>query len=181
MSCLVLKMGNNKLVDRSIGWLALVLLVNLCLTLNAREGFHLSCRLTIVSLRTSVNVRSTSRTLVFSGRSYQNRFGPGIVIYWFGFIEELDVNRNKGILLYDHLPENFVHFDPSKLWRSISSVSSFQKFSYSCCLSVEIWLRMLLFILSRSLIDIPSFVMIVIDILLIDHRFLCISRPNTGS
>jgi len=47
--------------------------------------------------------------------SYQNRFGPGIVIYWFGFIEELDVNRSKGILLFDHLPENFVHFDPGKL------------------------------------------------------------------
>lgn len=47
--------------------------------------------------------------------SYQNRFGPGIVIYWFGFIEELDVNRSKGILLFDHLPENFVHFDPDKL------------------------------------------------------------------
>jgi len=47
--------------------------------------------------------------------SYQNRFGPGIVIYWFGFIEELDVNRSKGILLFDHLPGNFVHFDPGKL------------------------------------------------------------------
>jgi len=47
--------------------------------------------------------------------SYQNRFGPGIVIYWFGFIAELDVNRSKGILLFDHLPENFIQFDPNKL------------------------------------------------------------------
>jgi len=47
--------------------------------------------------------------------SYQNRFGPGIVIYWFGFVEELDVNRSKGILLYDHLPEDFVVFDPDKI------------------------------------------------------------------
>ena len=48
-------------------------------------------------------------------RSYQNRFGPGIVIYWFGFIAELDVNRGKGVLLYDHLPENFIQFDPTKV------------------------------------------------------------------
>lgn len=47
--------------------------------------------------------------------SYQNRFGPGIVIYWFGFIAELDVNRGKGVLLYDHLPENFIQFDPTKV------------------------------------------------------------------
>ena len=44
--------------------------------------------------------------------SYWNRFGPGMVIYWFGFIDELDVHRNKGILLQDHFPENIVRLNP---------------------------------------------------------------------
>jgi hypothetical protein len=34
------------------------------------------------------------------------RYGPGMVIYWFGFIEELDCHRDEGILLYDNLPTN---------------------------------------------------------------------------
>lgn len=32
------------------------------------------------------------------------RFGPGLVIYWFGYIDELDVHRGKGILLRDTFP-----------------------------------------------------------------------------
>ena len=32
------------------------------------------------------------------------RFGPGMVIYWFGFIDELDVNQEKGIILRDCFP-----------------------------------------------------------------------------
>ena len=34
------------------------------------------------------------------------RFGPGMVIYWFGFIDELDVNQEKGIILRDCFPQN---------------------------------------------------------------------------
>lgn len=45
--------------------------------------------------------------------SYWNRFGPGLVIYWFGFVDELDTNKDKGILLYDNFPENFINLDPS--------------------------------------------------------------------
>lgn len=45
--------------------------------------------------------------------SYWNRFGPGMVIYWFGFIDELDVNQDKGIILRDHFPESIVKMDPS--------------------------------------------------------------------
>jgi hypothetical protein len=37
--------------------------------------------------------------------TYYNRFGPGLVIYWFGFIEELDINREQGILICDHFPQ----------------------------------------------------------------------------
>lgn len=36
--------------------------------------------------------------------SYWNRYGPGMVIYWFGFIDELDDNRERGILVADHFP-----------------------------------------------------------------------------
>ena len=31
-----------------------------------------------------------------------NRYGPGLVIYWFGFIEEL--NTHKDVLLIDDFP-----------------------------------------------------------------------------
>ncbi|XP_045589160.1 CDAN1-interacting nuclease 1 isoform X2 [Procambarus clarkii] len=44
--------------------------------------------------------------------SYWNRFGPGLVIYWFGFIEELDEHRDKGIMLRDSFPSNIVFMDP---------------------------------------------------------------------
>lgn len=46
--------------------------------------------------------------------SYWNRFGAGMVIYWFGFIEELDTNKEKGIILRDDFPQDFISFDPSK-------------------------------------------------------------------
>jgi len=36
--------------------------------------------------------------------SYANRFGPGLVIYWFGFIEELNINIEQGIMLVDTFP-----------------------------------------------------------------------------
>lgn len=44
--------------------------------------------------------------------SYWNRFGPGMVIYWFGFIDELDVHRDKGIMLRDSFPENIICLNP---------------------------------------------------------------------
>jgi len=40
--------------------------------------------------------------------SYLNRFGSGMVIYWFGFVDELDTNRGKGIMLMDHMPTEFI-------------------------------------------------------------------------
>lgn len=36
------------------------------------------------------------------------RFGPGLVIYWYGFIEELDCQRDRGILLKDCLPTDII-------------------------------------------------------------------------
>jgi len=47
--------------------------------------------------------------------SYWNRFGPGMVIYWFGYVDELDVHRDKGIILKDHFPEEIVFMDPLSL------------------------------------------------------------------
>nr|KAF6499245.1 hypothetical protein HJG59_001705 [Molossus molossus] len=40
--------------------------------------------------------------------SYWNRFGPGLVIYWYGFIQELDCNRERGILLEAGFPTDIV-------------------------------------------------------------------------
>jgi len=36
---------------------------------------------------------------------YKNRFGPGLVIYWFGFIDELTESTERGIILLDHFPD----------------------------------------------------------------------------
>ncbi|XP_043224008.1 CDAN1-interacting nuclease 1-like [Amphibalanus amphitrite] len=42
---------------------------------------------------------------------YWNRFGPGMVIYWFGFIEDLlPAASARHVLLQDHLPEELVEF-----------------------------------------------------------------------
>ncbi|XP_066133285.1 CDAN1-interacting nuclease 1 isoform X4 [Saccopteryx bilineata] len=40
--------------------------------------------------------------------SYWNRFGPGLVIYWYGFIQELDCNRDRGILLKATFPTDII-------------------------------------------------------------------------
>ncbi|XP_061406084.1 CDAN1-interacting nuclease 1 isoform X2 [Lethenteron reissneri] len=45
--------------------------------------------------------------------SYWNRFGPGLVIYWYGFIAELDCHRDRGILLKDRFPDDIVTLEPA--------------------------------------------------------------------
>jgi len=41
--------------------------------------------------------------------SYWNRFGSGLVIYWFGFVEELSAQtEEKGIVISDCLPNNII-------------------------------------------------------------------------
>nr|SVE75896.1 EOG090X0A0V [Daphnia hispanica] len=41
--------------------------------------------------------------------SYWNRFGPGLVIYWFGYVEDLEkIHQNRIILIRDTLPKNMV-------------------------------------------------------------------------
>ncbi|XP_041252127.1 CDAN1-interacting nuclease 1 isoform X3 [Onychostruthus taczanowskii] len=42
------------------------------------------------------------------GIGIRGLFGPGLVIYWYGFIEELDCHRERGILLKDCFPTDIV-------------------------------------------------------------------------
>ena len=44
--------------------------------------------------------------------SYINRFGSGMVIYWFGYINQLDNNRSAGIILRDSFPSDIVRYKP---------------------------------------------------------------------
>lgn len=45
--------------------------------------------------------------------SYWNRFGPGLVIYWFDFIEDLNTDADK-ILVMDRLPvEGMIRMNPT--------------------------------------------------------------------
>jgi len=56
--------------------------------------------------------------------SYWNRFGAGLVIYWFGYIKQLDQNTEKGIILSDHLPTDIVYYQPDLVSRSSQLNSS---------------------------------------------------------
>jgi len=45
--------------------------------------------------------------------SYWNRFGPGLVIYWFGYVEGLEqIHQDRTILIRDALPTNLVFLNP---------------------------------------------------------------------
>lgn len=39
-------------------------------------------------------------------KCYENRFGSGIVIYWFGFQEEILNTKNNNLIVLDHFPSN---------------------------------------------------------------------------
>ena len=43
------------------------------------------------------------------------RFGPGLVIYWFGFTADLDTTAERGILLREGFPEDVELYDPSRV------------------------------------------------------------------
>jgi len=43
---------------------------------------------------------------------YWNRFGSGLVIYWFGYIKQLDNSTDNEIVLCDHLPTDIVYYNP---------------------------------------------------------------------
>ena len=58
--------------------------------------------------------------------SYVNRFGSGLVIYWFGYISQLDNNRNAGLILMDHFPTNIVRYRPDII-KTFSSEEDLRK------------------------------------------------------
>lgn len=37
------------------------------------------------------------------------RFGPGLVIYWFGYLETIVNSSEKRFIVRDHLPTNIIH------------------------------------------------------------------------
>ncbi len=41
------------------------------------------------------------------------RFGPGVVIYWLGYVETIQSTKSKGIFVYDHLPTSITKYDPN--------------------------------------------------------------------
>ncbi|CAL1270308.1 unnamed protein product [Larinioides sclopetarius] len=49
--------------------------------------------------------------------SYYNRFGPGLVIYWTGYIEELNSFTEQGIMISDSVPTEISFMDPSVLMK----------------------------------------------------------------
>lgn len=51
--------------------------------------------------------------------SYWNRFGPGMVIYWFGFIDDLNTKKHKGILVSDRFPEKLSLMKPKFDWSCV--------------------------------------------------------------
>lgn len=52
--------------------------------------------------------------------SYCNRFGPGLVIYWAGYIDELNINKEHGIMISDSLPVEMIKMDPTVLKKKSS-------------------------------------------------------------
>ncbi|XP_063991580.1 CDAN1-interacting nuclease 1 [Diachasmimorpha longicaudata] len=44
--------------------------------------------------------------------SYWNRFGPGLVIYWFGFVEELIESIEDKFIILDRFPEDITYMNP---------------------------------------------------------------------
>merc|ERR1719154_370283 len=56
--------------------------------------------------------------------SYMNRFGSGMVIYWFGYVGSLDSNRSAGIMLSSSFPENFVRYNPEMIRRDDQSTEN---------------------------------------------------------
>ncbi|XP_074034375.1 CDAN1-interacting nuclease 1 [Leptinotarsa decemlineata] len=44
--------------------------------------------------------------------SYWNRFGPGLVIYWFGYVQTIVEPNDKRFTIRDHVPQNMIHISP---------------------------------------------------------------------
>ena len=51
--------------------------------------------------------------------SYWNRFGPGLVIYWFGFLDTLSQSSETRFIIMDHFPQEITYMNPSSLHTSL--------------------------------------------------------------
>lgn len=47
--------------------------------------------------------------------SYWNRFGQGLVIYWFGFLDNLNQPSEKRFIILDHFPNEIIHMNPNSI------------------------------------------------------------------
>lgn len=56
--------------------------------------------------------------------SYWNRFGPGMVIYWFGFIDDLNTKKHQGILVSDGFPSNISPMQPKFDWSCVADLQN---------------------------------------------------------
>ncbi|XP_018568008.1 uncharacterized protein C15orf41 homolog [Anoplophora glabripennis] len=53
--------------------------------------------------------------------SYWNRFGPGLVIYWFGYLEKIVEPSDKRFIIRDHLPTNIIHISSSTFSKNLKN------------------------------------------------------------
>jgi len=53
--------------------------------------------------------------------SYMNRFGPGLVLYFLGFVDTLEANTVPGIFIRDHFPNSVVFLNPKDVDTDLSS------------------------------------------------------------
>ncbi|KAI4489131.1 PREDICTED: uncharacterized protein C15orf41 homolog isoform X1 [Polistes canadensis] len=53
--------------------------------------------------------------------SYWNRFGPGLVIYWFGYLNTLNQLNEKKFIIMDHFPEDITYMDPNSIKQTTTS------------------------------------------------------------
>jgi hypothetical protein len=43
---------------------------------------------------------------------YWRRYGPGLVIYWYGYVAELNSEASQGILVADAFPKFIIEIEP---------------------------------------------------------------------
>ncbi|XP_058808547.1 CDAN1-interacting nuclease 1 isoform X2 [Phymastichus coffea] len=51
--------------------------------------------------------------------SYWNRFGPGLVIYWFGYVDNIVQSKESRFIVMDHFPEKITYMDPYSIISSV--------------------------------------------------------------
>ena len=51
--------------------------------------------------------------------SYWNRFGPGLVIYWYGLVDSIIDPKETRFIVLDDFPENITYMDPFSLRQTI--------------------------------------------------------------